>query len=129
MPTYPDAGQWSNTYHVEVVTVDANAQPHVNTGRRPPVIKVQEKTHIFDPNLQKQLLWEHDIQCKLKVSEWSKLLADKRSLMTILYGQYNNATRTAIALGTDYKIIRTNAELIRFLGLVRKVCYGSDNGG
>ena len=129
LPTYPDARQWSDTYHVEVVTVDANAQPHVNTGRRPPVIKVQEKTHIFDPNLQKQFLSEHDIQYKLKLGKWSKLLANNRSLMTIIYRKCNDATKTEIALGTNYEIICTNAELIRFLGLVRKVCYGSNNGG
>ena len=49
--------------------------------------------------------------------------------MTIIYGQCNNTTRTKIALETNYKIIRTNAELIRFLRLVRKVCYGSNDGG
>ena len=122
LPTYPVAGRWSNTYHVEVVTVDSTAQPGAN-GCRPEVVRLQEKTHIFDPNLQKQLLSEHDIQCKLKLSEWSKVLADKRSLMAIIYGQCDNAIRTKRALDTDYKIICTNAQLIRFLRLVRKVCY------
>ena len=129
LPTYPVTGRWLNTYHVEVVTVDANALPDATTGRRPEVVKLQEKTHISNPNLQKRLLSEHDIQSKLQLGEWSKLLADKRSLMTIIYGQCDDATRTEIALGTDYETIRTNAELIRFLELVRKVCYGSDDGG
>ena len=62
LPTYPATGRWSNKYHVEVVTVDANAQPDAVTGRCPEVVSLQEKTHIFDPNLQKQLLSEHDIQ-------------------------------------------------------------------
>ena len=67
VPTYPDTGQWSNTYHVEVVTVDPAAQPDANTGLRQLVIEVHEKTHIFNPNLQKQLLSEHYIQCKTQV--------------------------------------------------------------
>ena len=49
--------------------------------------------------------------------------------MTIIYRQCDDATRTKIALGTNYEIMCINAELIRFLGLVWKVCYGSDNGG
>ena len=69
------------------------------------------------------------MKCKLKLQEWSKILADKRSLMTIIYGQCNDATRTKISLGDDYKIIRSDAELIRFLEIVQKVCYGSDDGG
>ena len=84
-----------------MVTVDANAQQNAQTGRCPEVVEVQEKTHIFDQNLQKQLLLEHDIQYKLKLGECSKLLADKRSLMTFIYGQCDDATRTKIALETD----------------------------
>ena len=49
--------------------------------------------------------------------------------MTIIYRQCNDATRTKIALGDDYVIICTDAELIRFLALVRKVCYRSKDRG
>ena len=49
--------------------------------------------------------------------------------MTIIYGQCNDATRTDIALSDDYEIIRANAELIRFLAILRTVCYGSNDGG
>ena len=49
--------------------------------------------------------------------------------MTIIYGQCNDATRTEIALGVNYKVICADAELIRFLAIVRTVCYGSANGG
>ena len=101
LPTYPDTGRWSNTYHVEVRTVDPAAQPDANTGLCPLVTKVHEKTHVFNPNLQKQLLSEHDMKCKLKLQEWSKPLANKRSLMTIIYGQCNNATRTKIDFGNN----------------------------
>ena len=49
--------------------------------------------------------------------------------MTIIYGQCNDATRTKIAHGNNYEIIHANAELIRFLAILRIVCYESDNGG
>ena len=48
--------------------------------------------------------------------------------MTVIYGQCDDATRTKIALGDDYKVICANAELIKFLTIVQAVCYGSDNG-
>ena len=51
LPTDPVAGRWSNTYHVEVVTVDANSQPDALTRRCPEVVSLQEKTHVFNPNL------------------------------------------------------------------------------
>ena len=72
---------------------------------------------------------EHDMICKLKLQEWSKLIADKKSLMTIIYGQCDDVTRTKIALANDYKIIRCDAELIAFLAIVQTVCYGSNDGG
>ena len=49
--------------------------------------------------------------------------------MTIIYGQFDNATRTKIALSDDYEIILHDAELIRFLEIVQTVCYGSNDGG
>ena len=69
------------------------------------------------------------MKCKLKLQEWSKFIADKKFLMTIIYGQCDDATRTEIALGDNYKILRAKAELIRFLAILQTVCYGSDDGG
>ena len=69
------------------------------------------------------------MKCKLKLQEWYKLLANKRSLMTIIYGQCDDATRTEIALGDCYEIICTDAELISFLTLVQKDWYGSKDRG
>ena len=88
---------------------------------------MQEKSHVFNPNIQKQLLSDYDHKCKLKLKEWSKLTSDKKSLMTIIYGQCNDATRTEIALGTNYKTVRADGELINFLAILQTVCYGSDN--
>ena len=46
--------------------------------------------------------------------------------MTIIYGQCDNATRSKIALGTNYKTVCANGELINFLELLRT---GSDDEG
>ena len=125
-PTYPLASQWSNIYHVEVTTVDINAALNAN-GARVPIQEMQLRTNVFDPNLQKELLSEHDMKCKLKLQEWSNLIADKKSLMTIIYRQCNNATRSKIALGDNYEVICADTELIRFLAILRTVCYGSND--
>ena len=90
MPTYPLASRWSNTYHVQVETVDPTAIPDAITLLCAPIITVQKRTNVFNPNLQQELLMEHDMKCKLKLQEWSKLLANKRSLMTIIYGHNMN---------------------------------------
>ena len=71
---------------------------------------------------------EYDLKWKLKLQEWSKLNVDKKSLMTIIYGQCDNATRTKIALCTNYKTVCANGELINFLAILRKFCYGIDDG-
>ena len=68
-PAYPDVTSWSTKYHLEVATVDAAVAPNNLTGKRPVIIELQEKTHIFDTNLQKRLLSEHDIKSKLKLGE------------------------------------------------------------
>ena len=57
MPTYPVATLWSNTYHVQVENVDPVAVTDAQD-LRPPITEVQERSHVFDPNLQKQLLSE-----------------------------------------------------------------------
>ena len=128
-PTYPAASQWSSTYHVEVLTLDPNATPDPTTKKRPTVVKVQERTNVHNPDLQKKLLSEHDLKSKIQLQEWYKLTADKKALMTIIYGQCDDATRTEISIGALYKAIRDNAEIINFLALVRKVCFGSNDGG
>ena len=72
---------------------------------------------------------KYDLKCKLKLQEWSKLTSNKKSLMTIIYGQCDDATRTEIALGTNYETICIDRELINFLEIIQTVCYGSDDGG
>ena len=68
MPTYPAATQLSNTYHVQVKTVDLTSIPDAQ-GQRLPIMEVHERSHVFNPYLQKQLLSEYNMKCKLKLQE------------------------------------------------------------
>ena len=98
MPTYPDATIWSNSHHVEIQTVNPTANVVANTDLRPPITVVVKK-HDFDTNLQKQLLSEHKRKSKIKSEEYAKFIADKKALITIIFGQCNEATKTKISLG------------------------------
>ena len=91
--------------------------------------EMQQKYHVFNPNLQKQLLSDYNQKSKLKLQEWSKLTADKKSLITIIFGQCDDATRTEIALGTNYKKDCEDGNLINFLTRLQTVCYGSEDRG
>ena len=61
------------------------------------------KTIITDSNLQKKLLSAYNQKSKLKAQEWAKLKADKMAVMTIIYGQCDDASLTEVALNPDYK--------------------------
>ena len=50
-PLYPNIDQWSNTYNVEIKTVNPLRTPDQGTDKRPPVIVVSTRTYIFDANL------------------------------------------------------------------------------
>ena len=65
--------------------VDPNAAVNAQTDTRPTTSTMVEKTHIFDANLQKQLLLAFNQNSKIKPQEWAKLIADKKSLMTYLW--------------------------------------------
>ena len=60
LPPYPDPTQWSNTYDVEIKTIYPNDNPVQGTGEYPPIIVLEQRTHVFDANLQKQLLSNFD---------------------------------------------------------------------
>ena len=80
-----------------------------------------EKTHVFNSNLQKQLLVVYDKK--------AKLTSDKKSLITIIFGQCDDTTRTNIALCTTYKVDRDDEILVNLLTRLRTVCYKSNDGG
>ena len=93
LPVYPDLRLWSETYHVNIETVNPTVVADA-TSARPTTTTMVEKTNIFNANHQKQLLLEYNQKFKIKTQEWAKLNADKKSLMNIIFGQCNDATRT-----------------------------------
>ena len=128
-PPYPKADQWSNTYNVGIKTVDPNATSVQGTGERPPIIVMMQRTHVFDTNLQKQLLSDFNQKSKIKSQEYSKFIANKKALMTIIYGQCDEASKTKIAPGRTYEANNQDGILIEFLKRLRTVCFGSNDGG
>ena len=87
------------------------------------------KTHVFDANLQKQLLWEYKRKSKIKSEEYVKFVADKKDLIIIIFGQCDEATKTKISLRTTYPADRQAGNLIKFIKRLRTVCFGGDDGG
>ena len=104
MPAYPNANWWSTTYHVQVPTVDSEARADDVTNKRPVTYRVLEQTIITYANLQKELLSEYKRNSKNKSQEYNKFLADKKSLIMILYGQCDGVTQTEITLGDTYTV-------------------------
>ena len=88
-----------------------------------------EQTIVTDANLQKQLLLEYKRNSKNKSQEYNKFLADKKSLITILFGQCDEATQTEIALKENYTEDRDEGRLLAFIEQLRSICFGGDNGG
>ena len=131
MPAYPNATLWSHTHQIQVATVaDAVALIEGSlSGERVATYEVVNKTIVTDANLQKQLLSEHKRNPKLKSQEYSKFLQDKKSLITILYGQCDEATQTKIALGDNYTDDRNEGSLLVFVEQLHAICFGGNNGG
>ena len=59
LPTYLDPALWSFTYHVQLDVVDPLAVPDPQ-GVCVLRTEMQQKSRVFDPNLQKQLLSNYD---------------------------------------------------------------------
>ena len=110
---------------VSHVSPEADAEP----GGSPPVLfRTMEQTHVTDKNLQKELLSEYERNSKNKSQEYSKFLANKKSLITVLFGQYDEATQTKIALGANYTEDRDARRLLAFIERMRTICFGGDDG-
>ena len=98
-------------------------------GARPIIQVMVTKPHVFDVNLQKRLLSEHNLKSKIKSQEWSKLTANKKALIAIICWQCDNATLTKLALRVNYVTNHDNENLINFLHRLKVICYESDDGG
>ena len=129
IPPYPNATQWSTTHHVQINIVDPNDNPDDITGERPVCYQMMEHAHVFDANLQKKLLSEYKRNSKDKSQEYTKFLAVKKILITILVGQYDEAIKTEIVLGATYAVDRQAGRLLVFIERMRTVCLGGDDGG
>ena len=71
---------------MKIQTVVPTATIGSTTGLCPFVPVVVEQTHVFDTNLQKQLLSEYKQKSKIKSEEYAKILAKKNALITIIFG-------------------------------------------
>ena len=60
MPDYPNTNLWSTTHHVQVSIVDPDNNPDDVTGEHPVQYQMMEQAHVFDANLQKELLLEYE---------------------------------------------------------------------
>ena len=84
LPPYPDESRWSTTFHIEIETVNPASVPGTN-GLCTAIKEMVKKTQVFNSNLQKQLLAEYEQKSRIKSQEWSKHIADKKSLITLLF--------------------------------------------
>ena len=122
MPAYPNTTLWSRTHQIQVATVaDGAALIEGSLSERVVTYELVNKTINTDANLQKQLLSEYERNSKLKSQEYSKFLQDKNSLITILYGQCDEATQTEIALGNNYTNDRNRGRLLAFVDRMRVI--------
>ena len=70
-PTYPDANRWSTAHHVKIEIVDPNDQLDPNIGLLPCTVAIAQQTHVFNANLQKELLLEFKQKSKIKSQEYA----------------------------------------------------------
>ena len=114
MPEYLDDNLWSTTHHLQINTVNTDANAEAD-GLCPVCYQMMEQTHVTDANLQKELLSEYEYSCKNKCQEYSKFLVDKKSLITILFRQCDEATQTEIALRATYIADYNAGRLLAFI--------------
>ena len=129
MSPFLNATQWSITDNVQVSIVDPNDNPDDVTGERPVCYQMMEQTHVFDTNLWKELLLKYERNFKNKSQENAKFLADKKALITILFRQCDEATKTKIALEATCAADRQARRLSAFIKQMRTVCFRGDDGG
>ena len=73
---------------VEISTIDPTTAILANSSHAQ-IIILKCQTHFLNANLLKQLLLEFYKKSKIKSQEFSKFTANKKALMTIMFGQYN----------------------------------------
>ena len=129
MPCYLNANLWSTTHHVQVSIVNPEDDADEETGEHPVRYQMMEQTHVTDVNLQKELLSEYKLNSKNKSQEFTKFRADKKFLIMILFGQYDEATQTKIVLRATYTVDHDARRLLALFERMRTLCLGGDDGG
>ena len=130
MPPYPNAALWSHTHQIQIATVADGAALVVGSATECVVTyELVDKTIVTNANLQMQLLSDYKRNSKIKSQEYSTFLWDKKSLITILYGQCDEATQTEIALRDNYTNDWNGGRLLVFVDRMRAICFGGDDGG
>ena len=114
---------------MEIQTVTPTTTIDPSTRVHPFVPVVVEQTYISDTNLQKQLLLEYKRKSKIKSEEYAKFVADKKALITIIFGQCDEATKTEIAVGATYTAELQARNLIKFIKRLRTVFFGGIDSG
>ena len=72
---------------------------------------------------------EYKYNSKNKSQEYTKFPVDKKSLITILFGQCDEATQTKIALGNYFTADRDEGRLLAFIEWLRSIYFGGDGVG
>ena len=53
LPAYTDLALWSDTYNMEINTVNPTTPPDTQTGEHFVIISMVERIHVFNTNLRK----------------------------------------------------------------------------
>ena len=114
MLSYPDANQWSTTHYVQVSTVNP-AEAEAANGLRPAHFEMIEQTHVYDKNLKKKPISEYKRNSKNKSQEYAKFLVNKKVLITIIFGQCDEAIKAKITLGKIYTADCQARNFIKFV--------------
>ena len=105
IPAYPNANLWSTTHHTHS---SCHRQSDGPPSRRHRIERASRQIpngatdNRHEGKSAKKLLSEYERNPKNKSQEYSKFFQDKKSLITILFGQCDEATHTEIALGDNY---------------------------
>ena len=60
LPTYPNTSLWSSIIYIQINTVELFVATDAQTGARPIIKVMAEKTRVFDSNMQKRLLSQYN---------------------------------------------------------------------
>ena len=130
MLPYLDANLWFHTHQIQIATVaDRAALVEGSFTQRFATYESVDKTIVKNANLQTTAIIGIQTQFKTQVSRVLQVHWDIKTLITIIFGQCDEATQTEIALGDNYAADRDEGMLLSFLERVHPICFGGNDGG